>query len=156
MWYKIKFKTWAGCWYCLNRNRIEMWEIEFSYFLIKFLLCGNYWYWQFISSHGLICRIIEIWHLYLKLEQGWIIQWPIAFCRTLSFIKAFFEPNNFIANLLSVGAKMFWSWFLTQPGFDSLETEFLRKKDLTFIIFYPLWGYYELFKLNYFLLSYMM
>ena len=101
-------------------------------------------------------QTIETWHLYLKLEQGWIIQWPIAFCRTLSFIKAFFEPNNFIANLLSVGAKMFWSWFLTQPGFDSLETEFLRKKDLTFIIFYPLWGYYELFKLNYILLNYIM
>ena len=149
MWYKIKFKTWAGCWYCLKR--IEMWEIEIFCFLIKF------WYWQFIfSSKGLKCRIIEIWHLYLKLEQGWIIQWPIAFCRTLSFIKAFFEPNNFIANLLSVGAKMFWSWFLTQPGFDSLETEFLRKKDLTFIIFYPLWGYYELFKLNYILLNYIM
>ena len=86
--------------------------------------------------------------IYLKLEQGWIIQWPIAFCRTLSFIKAFFDPNNFIANLLSVGAKMFWSWFLTQPGFDSLETEFLRK-DWTFIIFYPLWVLNSFFQLNY-------
>ena len=55
-----------------------------------------------------------------------MIQWPIAFWRTRSFIKAFFEPNNFMANLLSVGAKMFWSWFLTQPGLDSLETEFLE------------------------------
>ena len=43
----------------------------------------------------------------LKLEQGWIIQCPISFCLTLSFIRAFFDPNNFIASLLSVGAKMF-------------------------------------------------
>ena len=63
----------------------------------------------------------------LKLEQGWMIQCPISFCLTLSFISAFFDPNNFIANLLSVGAKMFCSWFLTQFGFDSLETEFLAR-----------------------------
>ena len=53
-----------------------------------------------------------------------------------------------MASLLSVGAKMFWSWFLTQPGFDSLETEFLRK-DLTFIIFYPLRVLNSFFQQNY-------
>ena len=67
-------------------------------------------------------------YYYLKLEQGWMIQWPMAFCRTLSFIRAFLEPNSFMASLLSVGAKIFWSWFLTQPGLDSLETEFLGRK----------------------------
>ena len=71
---------------------------------------------------------IRSYFLYLKLEQGWMIQWPMAFCRTLSFIRAFLDPNNFIASLLSVGAKIFWSWFLTQPGLDSLETEFLQQK----------------------------
>ena len=65
---------------------------------------------------------------YLKLEQGWMIQWPMAFCRTLSFIRAFLDPNNFMASLLSVGAKIFCSWFLTHPGLDSLETEFLGRK----------------------------
>ena len=78
------------------------------------------------------------WHFYLKLEQGWIIQWPIAFCRTRSFMRAFFEPNNFIANLLSVGAKIFWSWFLTQPGFDSHETEFLEKEKIELLSYFIL------------------
>ena len=48
-----------------------------------------------------------------------MIQWPAAFCRTRSFISAFFEPNSFMASLLSVGWKMFWSWLRTQPGFPS-------------------------------------
>ena len=56
-----------------------------------------------------------------------MIQCPISFCLTLSFISAFFDPNSFIANLLSVGAKMFCSWFLTQFGFASLDTEFLNE-----------------------------
>ena len=71
---------------------------------------------------------IRSYFLYLKLEQGWMIQWPMAFCRTLSFIRAFLDPNNFMASLLSVGAKIFCSWFLTHPGLDSLETEFLWRK----------------------------
>ena len=74
-----------------------------------------------------LTRVFESKATRLKLEQGWMIQCPISFCRTLSFISAFFDPNNFIANLLSVGAKMFCSWFLTQFGFDSLETEFLGR-----------------------------
>ena len=78
-----------------------------------------------------LCIRRNPWHsepvINLKLEQGWMIQCPISFCLTLSFISAFFDPNNFIANLLSVGAKMFCSWFLTQFGFDSLETEFLGR-----------------------------
>ena len=53
---------------------------------------------------------------YLKLEQGWIIQCPAAFCRTLSWMSAFFEPKSFIANLLSVGWNIFCNWFLTHPG----------------------------------------
>ena len=50
-----------------------------------------------------------------------MIQWPAAFCLTRSWMRAFFEPNNFIASLLSVGWKMFCNWFRTQPGLESLE-----------------------------------
>jgi hypothetical protein len=32
-----------------------------------------------------------------------MIQWPAAFCRTLSWMSAFFDPKSFMANLLSVG-----------------------------------------------------
>ena len=56
---------------------------------------------------------------YLKLEQGWIIQWPAAFCLTLSCIRAFLDPKSFIASLLSVGWNMLCRWFLTQPGLES-------------------------------------
>ena len=55
----------------------------------------------------------------LKLEQGWMIQCPAAFWRTRSWMSAFFDPNSFMASLLSVGWKMFCSWFRTQPGFPS-------------------------------------
>jgi len=57
--------------------------------------------------------------MYLKLEHGWMIQWPAAFWRTLSWINAFLEPNSFIANLLSVGWNILCKWLRTHPGLES-------------------------------------
>lgn len=48
---------------------------------------------------------------YRKLEQGWMTQWPAAFCLIRSFISAFLLPKSFMANLLSVGWNRAWSWF---------------------------------------------
>ena len=57
-----------------------------------------------------------------------MIQCPAAFCLTLSCMSAFFDPNSFMASLLSVGWKMFCSWFLTQPGLASEETLMPREE----------------------------
>ena len=86
--------------------------------------------WKFENFKWIFHFVLCHRHTYLKLEQGWMIQCPMAFWRTRSFIKAFFDPNNFIASLLSVGANIFCSWFLTHPGLDSLETEFLKRHHL--------------------------
>ncbi len=56
-----------------------------------------------------------------------MIQCPAAFCRTLSWMSAFFDPKSFMASLLSVGWKMFCSWFRTHPGLASEETEMPRE-----------------------------
>ena len=83
----------------------------------KGILGGN-----FVASHFL--RMLNI--SYLKLEQGCMIQWPAAFCLTLSWMSAFLDPKSFMASLLSVGWKMFWSWLRTQPGLESEENEKAR------------------------------
>ena len=65
---------------------------------------------------------------HLKVDMGWMIQGLDT--RGLirdSFMKAFFDPNSFIASRLSVGPNMFWSWFFTHPDLNSLLTEVLRK-----------------------------
>lgn len=61
--------------------------------------------------HALYLRFATL-STHLKLEQGWITQWPAAFCRIRSFIRAFLLPNSFIASLLSVGWNRACSWFL--------------------------------------------
>ena len=66
---------------------------------------------------------------HLKVDIGWMIQARETRCLILvSFMKAFLEPNSFIASRLSVGPKICCSWFFTQPDLNSLFTEVLRKE----------------------------
>lgn len=47
-------------------------------------------------------------------------QCPAAFCLMRSFMRAFFEPKSFMANLLSVGWKRACSWLRRKPCLASV------------------------------------
>jgi len=59
-----------------------------------------------------------------------MIQCPTFFCRIRSFMRAFFEPNNFIASRLSVGWNSACNWLRRNEGFES-PTEDTLAPDLS-------------------------
>ena len=83
---------------------------------------------------------------HLNEDIGWMIHGRLArirCCLTRSLMWDFFEPNNFIANRLSVEPKMFESWFFTQPDLNSLFTDVLHKfKIINFPLNLP-WYHYN-------------